>query len=51
MSLSGGDLAIFYTSPTALVFFGLAALIIGLQVAGGRAGRKRNKTEVESSNA
>lgn len=32
MSLSDGELSIFYTSPIALLFFGLAALIILMQV-------------------
>jgi hypothetical protein len=31
MILSEGKLDIFYTSPTALVFFGLALLVVGLQ--------------------
>ena len=32
MNLSGGDYAIFYTSPTALFFFAIAAVVFGLQL-------------------
>lgn len=32
LNLSGGDYAVFYTSPAAMFFFGLAALVIGLQI-------------------
>ncbi|HEY9058047.1 MAG TPA: tripartite tricarboxylate transporter permease [Aurantimonas sp.] len=51
MNLSGGDLAIFYTSPTALLFFGLAAFIIALQTSGEFFARRRNKMKVGASNA
>ncbi|MFC6487876.1 tripartite tricarboxylate transporter permease [Nitratireductor sp. GCM10026969] len=50
MNLSGGSYAIFYTSPTALFFFGLAALVVVLQFSGGIF-RKSTKTTVETSNA
>lgn len=51
MNLSGGDLAIFYTSPTALLFFGLAAFIIALQASGEFFAKRRNKMNVGASNA
>ncbi|HDZ71706.1 MAG TPA: hypothetical protein ENH55_02705 [Aurantimonas coralicida] len=51
MNLSGGDLAIFYTSPTALFFFGLAAFIIALQVSGEFFAKRRGKMNVGASNA
>ncbi|MEF2548954.1 tripartite tricarboxylate transporter permease [Aurantimonas sp. E1-2-R+4] len=51
MNLSGGDLAIFYTSPTALFFFGLAAFIIALQVSGEVFAKRRGKMNVGASNA
>lgn len=50
MNLSGGAYDIFYTSPTALLFFGLAAFIVALQLGGGLF-RKSTKTTVETSNA
>lgn len=55
MMLSGGDLAIFYTSPTALVFFALALLVVGLQVVSEfrlqRKSQEKSQEQVEPSDA
>ncbi|RFU13399.1 hypothetical protein DZD18_07110 [Rhodobacteraceae bacterium W635] len=51
MMLSAGDPAIFYTSPTALIFFTLALLVIGLQALSELKARKPIKKEVEVSDA
>ncbi|WP_099867855.1 tripartite tricarboxylate transporter permease [Pararhizobium haloflavum] len=51
MNLSGGDFAIFYTSPTALVFFALALLIVGLQLSGEFFRKKSKNAAVGTSNA
>ncbi|WP_018701447.1 tripartite tricarboxylate transporter permease [Amorphus coralli] len=50
MALSDGNWDIFYTSPVALLFFGLAALIVGLQTLSGLRLRKP-RSFAETSNA
>ena len=50
MALSDGHYSIFYTSPVAMGFFALAALIIALQTASGLRLRKTTKL-TEKSNA
>ncbi len=49
MMLSLGDPAIFYTSPTALLFFSLALLVIGLQAVSEFKAKKPVKNEVRLS--
>jgi len=51
MMLSGGSLDIFLTSPTALVFFGLAALVIGLQLRSEFKAKRVSKQPVEVHDA
>jgi putative tricarboxylic transport membrane protein len=51
MMLSMGDPAIFYTSPTAVVFFSLALLVIGLQAVSEFKAKKPLKNEVTVSDA
>lgn len=50
MTLSGGSFDIFYQSPMALTFFGLAALLILLQATGGLF-KKRRAANIEKNNA
>lgn len=51
MMLSDGDLAIFYTSPTVLVFFALALLVVGLQAASELKPKIEPQQKVEPSDA
>ncbi|HKL68376.1 tripartite tricarboxylate transporter permease [Salibaculum sp.] len=51
MMLSGGSLDIFLTSPTVLVFFALAAGVIGLQVVAELKLRKKIKEKIEITDA
>ncbi|TBX29054.1 tripartite tricarboxylate transporter permease [Nioella sediminis] len=48
MMLSMGDPAIFYTSPTVLVFFSFALLVIGLQAVSEFKAKKQPKNEVKA---
>ena len=48
MMLSVGDPAIFYTSPTVLIFFSLALLVIGLQAVSEFKAKKQPKNEVKA---
>jgi putative tricarboxylic transport membrane protein len=43
MIMSEGRLEVFYTSPVALVFFGLTALIIGRQLWAGISDRRKRR--------
>jgi putative tricarboxylic transport membrane protein len=51
MMLSGGSLDIFYTSPVGMSFFGLAALIIGLQLRTELKTRRKQTQPVEVTDA
>lgn len=51
MSLSDGELSIFYTSPVAVAFFGLTALIILLQAASQMRGNKLKPDQAGESHA
>lgn len=51
MSLSDGELSIFYTSPVAMLFFGFAALIILLQAMSQRRNNKLKSVDAEKSDA
>jgi len=51
MMLSEGEWNIFYTSPTAVVFFGLAALIIVLQGLSELKIRRKSRQEVQPTDA
>lgn len=51
MMLSEGELSIFYTSPTVVIFFGLAALIIILQGISELKLRRRSRQEVQTTDA
>lgn len=48
MMLSAGDPEIFYTSPTALIFFSLALLVIGLQAVSEFKAKRHPKNEVKA---
>lgn len=48
MMLSAGDPEIFYTSPTALIFFSLALLVIGLQAVSEFKAKKAPKNEAKA---
>jgi len=43
--MSEGDFAVFYTSPTAMVFFALTIVIFAVHVIGQRRGRKLRRQE------
>jgi putative tricarboxylic transport membrane protein len=43
--MSEGDFAVFYTSPTAMLFFGLTILIFAVHIFGQRRGRNRRRQE------
>jgi putative tricarboxylic transport membrane protein len=51
MILSEGNLDIFYTSPTAMVFFGLALLVVGLQARSSLRPRLAARAAKEENNA
>jgi len=51
MMLSGGSFDIFLNSPTVLVFFALAAGVIGLQVVAELKLRKKTKEKIEMTDA
>lgn len=51
MMLSEGKMDIFYTSPTVVVFFILAALVIGLQGLSELRAKRNTKQKVEASDA
>ena len=51
MMLSSGSADIFLTSPTALVFFALAALVIGLQLKSELSRKKQPQEKIETSDA
>jgi putative tricarboxylic transport membrane protein len=51
MMLSGGSLDIFLNSPTALVFFAMSALVIGLQVRSEWNTKRKFKRQAEVSDA
>jgi len=51
MMLSGGSLDIFLTSPTVLVFFALALLVIGLQVMSELRPKKKPQEKIGTSDA
>ncbi len=51
MMLSGGSADIFLTSPTALFFFALALLVIGLQAASELKLKRKSRDKVETSDA
>lgn len=51
MMLSGGSMDIFLTSPVALVFFAMAALIIGLQMRSEFKSKRKSKQSIEVSDA